>query len=167
MLTAPGGASMADELASALFQISMLPTIRASKASTNAICTVAFILAEGNLDDGPQTIAEAVSSQMDSQIDTLKEEMNTFTADVEAQAAATAADLKLQVKVVAKSAMETIKQAMQGMNDSTNKLTETTTKCRDMLARPPPAAAQSNPHRLSLLPPTCMPGKESKPGRCS
>ena len=145
MLIAPGRASTADKLAGVLFQILMLPAIRTNKASTNAIHAVAFILAEGNLDSGPQTIAEAVSSWMDSQRGTLKEELNTFAADVEAQAAATAADLKLQVKAVARSAVETIKQATQGMNDSTNKLTETTTRYCDMLTRPPPETAGSSP----------------------
>ena len=138
MLIAPGGASTADELAGILFQMSMLPAIRTNKASTNAVHTVAFILAEGSLDGGPETITEAVSSWMDSQMGTFKEELNTFAADVEARAAATAANLKLQVEAVARSTVETIKQATQGMNDSTNKLTETTTRYHDALTRPPP-----------------------------
>ena len=87
MLIAPGGASTADELAGVLFQISMLPAIRTNIASTNAVRTVAFILAEGSLDGGLETITEAVSSRMDSQLGSLKEELNAFAADVEAWAA--------------------------------------------------------------------------------
>ena len=151
-LTAPGGASTTDELAGVLFQISMLPAIRTNKASTNTVRAVAFILAEGSLDGRPETIAEAVSSRMDSQMGTLKEELNAFAADVEARAAATAANLKLQVEAVARSTVETIKQATQGINDSTNKLTETTTRYRNTLTRPPPGDSGMEP-RFSQLGP--------------
>ena len=94
MLTAPSGSSTADKLPGALFQISMLPAIRVNKASSKAVRAVAFIPAESDLDDGPQTIAEDVSAWMDSQFRALKEEMNLFVMDAEARAEATAAELK-------------------------------------------------------------------------
>src|SRR6266481_2220539 len=151
-LTAQAGEYSADDLAGALFQITMLPGIRSNKSGVDAVRAVAYVLAGAALDSKAHDITEAVSACIDTQMDVIRTDMDTLAADAEARAAAASALLKAQIETVAREAAESLQQAIKGMSDTTLKLTETTTRYRDALAGPPPRAPAAGPLLTHLAP---------------
>ena len=64
LLTVPGVPFTAETLVGALFQISMLPGIKGSWTNTNAVRSVAYILAGLDMDEKAAAIAEVVADQL-------------------------------------------------------------------------------------------------------
>jgi len=64
LLTVPGVPFTVETLVGALFQISMLPGIKGSWTNTNAVRSVAYILAGLDMDEKAAAIAEVVADQL-------------------------------------------------------------------------------------------------------
>ena len=60
--------------------------------------------------------------------------------------------LKTQIEEAVKEVAEVLKQAVWGVSDMTVKLTETTTRYRDTLARPAPTPGGAEPLLSQLRP---------------
>ena len=134
-----------DDLAGMLFQISMLPGIRSNKSGMDATRTVAFVLAQAELDSKPLDIAEAVMVRVEACLDVL-------AAGAEARVAEASRSLKSQVEAVIKGTVESLQQAARGVSDSSAKLTESTMRYRDALAGPAPGAPRGEPRLMQLAP---------------
>jgi len=93
----PGGPYTVDMLVSALFQISMLPGFKGSRANTNAVRAVAFILAEIELEDKSKAIADTVVESLSRQLDSARQEVSVVVLDLKTTVAEAAAAAKAQV----------------------------------------------------------------------
>jgi hypothetical protein len=136
LLMVPGTPYITGALASALFQISMLPGIKTSCANMNTVQVVAFMLLEINLEKKVNAITEAVMMKLDNQIKSLKDKTTAVTTAIRDKVTQIADTLKTQIATVVETTAEEIKTATQEMNDMSTKLAETTTKYRDTLTGP-------------------------------
>src|SRR5882672_8076776 len=75
LLTVLGVPYTMDTLVSTLFQILMLPGVKGSRANTNAVWAVTFILAEIELEDKSKAIADVVVESLSGQLDSARQEV--------------------------------------------------------------------------------------------
>ena len=132
-----------DNLAGMLFQISMLPGIRSNKSGMDTIRVVAFVLAQAELDSKSLDIAEAVTVWVEACLDVL-------AASAKARVAEASRLLKSQVEAVIKGTVKSLQQAAWDVSDSSAKLTESTTRYRDAIARPAPGVPRGEPRLMQL-----------------
>jgi hypothetical protein len=135
LLTVPGVPYTAETLVGALFQISMLPGIKGSRANTNAVRAVAFLLADVNLASDSQAIADSVTSKLDEQLSSFREEAATAVHEIHNKLTEATVALKEQLEEPAELTLDGMKTAAQGVNENMAKLSEMTTKYRDALLR--------------------------------
>ena len=81
-LVAPDTSCMVEALATALFQISMLPGVKNSHSSLNAIRVVMYLLMDSDPEVVSSVIANAVTSKIKVQVVTLREEVAAEVAEI-------------------------------------------------------------------------------------
>jgi hypothetical protein len=104
--------------------------------TTNAICVIAFILSDIDMNRKAKTISEVVMVRLDNQIRMLKEETEAITAVIKEKITKIADTIKAQVATIVVNMTEEIKTATWGMSKTSTKLAETTTEHRDALTQP-------------------------------
>ena len=155
LLTVLGVLYTAEVLVRALFQISMLPGIKGSKANTNAVRAVAYVLAGLDTDDKAQAIAGAVADQLTGQIGEVREKAVAAVSEAAGKLNEAANLLKEQSEGVVENIEEGLKKAVGDLRANAAELTETTVSYRDVLkcASPPTPTTAAGPRNVSLLAP--------------
>jgi hypothetical protein len=162
LLTVPGIPYTAETMIGALLQISMLPGIKTNYTNVNTIHVAAFILSELNMEKKAQVIPEVIMEKLDVQLVAFNEEASAIMATIEEKTSEVTDTLKEQLTKTANKITEEIKTAMMGINETTKKLAETTSRYRDALTQPvqpmnykdtltqPPPHTKHNRHAIHL-----------------
>jgi hypothetical protein len=106
LLKVPGTPYSIAELAGTLFQASVLPGIKTSRANSNAIRAIAFILQEIDVDKNAQAFAEAAMTKMEEQIKAIKEEARNIAATATTKVAEIADTLKTRLAEIVDNTAE-------------------------------------------------------------
>ena len=153
LLTVPGVSCTTEALVTVLYQITMLPGVRNSCPSVNAIRAVAYLLANNEVDAASSSLADAVTSKVEVCMATLIRESAAAAAEVWDGLVKTTAALKSQLEAAAEKTLGNIQAAMQAASNSTVKLSKTSSKYCDALLRPATQTGPLSAPHLSHFPP--------------
>jgi hypothetical protein len=151
LLTVPGAPLSADTLSGALFQVSMLPGIRGSKANSNAVRAIAFTLAGIESQDRSQLLTSAVVEKLEEHLELTRQETLAATKEQEKKLAEITLAATEKIEVYTKTMMEGLKAVAQGINENAATITETSTKYRDALLQSNPASNPTNSNTAPKL----------------
>ena len=117
-LTVSGVLFMVEVLVETLFRISMLPGIRNSRVSTNVVRAVAYVLAGLDTDEKAAAIAEAVSDQLTTQMDEVKEKAVAAIHGTQEQMQEVLGKVKEQIHGATVSFLEGLDKAAKGLSEN-------------------------------------------------
>src|SRR6266481_4898681 len=136
-------------------QTSLLPGIRGSRTNTNAVRSVAYVLAGLDTDDKVQDIVDAVTDQLAGQLDATRDKALQAVGAAQEKVQEVTVQLREQIDGASGRLAEDIKAVTKGLSNNTAKLKETTASYRDVLkwAGPPNPNSMGGPQCTSLLDP--------------